>query len=228
VWHARSGADPDIASQLRELRPDLMCIAGYPWILPIDLLTVPPLGTINLHPALLPRHRGLLPLFWIYYRDDRTTGVTVHRATAEADAGGILGQVSFPLERGFPVEELNRLNGRRAAEVLGPVLRNLAVGRAEARPQDDAVATAAPRVRPGTPMVAFESWDVERVWHFLAGLFPRFEEPLTGEDGAPIRYAAVRGYRREAHGRPPGTVGQAAGGYDLYCLGGSVHLAAGA
>ncbi len=227
VWRARSGGDPDIQARLRVLQPDLICIAGYPWILPDDILTLPALGAINVHAALLPRHRGPLPLFWTYFHDDRRTGVTVHRATAEADAGDILGQISYPLDRGFPVEELNRLNGPRAAEVLGPVLRQLADGHAAARRQDEALATVAPRIRQGAPMVAFDSWDVERVWHFLAGLFPRFQEPLTGEDGVAIRYGAVQGYRRVAHGRTPGTVGVASGHYELYCHGGAVQLSAG-
>jgi methionyl-tRNA formyltransferase len=226
IWEARSGADPEIADRLHALRPDLICIAGYPWILPPEFLTGPPLGAINLHAALLPRHRGPLPLFWIYYHDDRETGVTAHCATPEADAGPILGQASFPLERGFPVDQLNRLNGGHGADLLRGVLRDLAAGRAAPRPQDEALVTLAPRVRPGTAMVDFHGWDVERVWHFMAGLFPRFREPLTVEDGTPAHYRGVRGYWRESHRHPPGTVLPSAEGWNLYCLGGHIQLAA--
>lgn len=228
VWQARSGSDPDIADRLRALRPDLICIAGYPWIVPTEILAEAPLGAINVHAALLPRHRGSLPLFWIYYRDDRRTGVTVHRAVAKADAGDILGQVSFPLERGFPVDRLNRLNGECGAGLLSAVLRDLAAGRATGRPQDEALATPAPRIRPGSAMIDFDAWDVERAWHFMAGLFPRFREPLLTEEGTPLQYGGVRGFLRESHRRPPGTVLRGSGGYDLYCHGGRVRLAAGA
>jgi len=227
VWEARSGTDPDIAERLHALQPDLICIAGYPWILTPEVLAGPSLGAVNLHAALLPRHRGPLPLFWIYYHDDRETGVTVHRAIAEADAGEILGQVSFSLQRGFPVDQLNSMNGTRGAQLLGVVLRDLAAGRTAPRPQDEALVTRAPMVRPGTAMIDFATWDVERVWHFTAGLFPRFMEPLTLHDGTPIRYGAVRGYLREPHEYQPGTVLRAPGGYDLYCHGGRVQLAAG-
>ena len=227
IWEARSGADPEIADRLHTLRPDLLCIAGYPWILPPEFLAGPPLGAINLHAALLPRHRGPLPLFWIYYHDDRETGVTVHCATPAADAGAILGQASFPLERGFPVDQLNRLNGERGAELLRDVLRQLVAGRATPRPQDEALVTQAPRVQPGATMVDFPTWDVERVWHFMSGLFPRFREPLTMLDGTPMQYGAVRGYLRETHRHTPGRVLPVSGGYDLYCLGGRVRLAEG-
>jgi hypothetical protein len=77
-------------------------------------------------------------------------------------------------------------------------------------------------------MVDFAAWDVERVWHFLAGLYPRFQEPLVTEDGTPVRYGGVRGYLREQHHHPPGTVRREAGDWDLYCNGGRVQLAAAA
>ncbi|TFH67016.1 MAG: hypothetical protein E4G90_00525 [Gemmatimonadales bacterium] len=227
AWEARSGRDAGIVARLQALRPDLLCIAGYPWILSAGTLTIAPLGAINVHAALLPRHRGPLPLFWIYYHNDRQTGVTVHRAIVEADAGDILGQVSFPLPRGLPVEELNRINGEYAARALGPVLRDLDAGRAVARPQDETLATLAPRIRPGTPMIEFASWDVERVWHFMAGLYPRFVEPLSLEDGVSVRYRGIHGYERTPHRLAPGTVRRVAGGADLYCLGGRVRLAVG-
>ena len=228
IWAARSGADSDIASRLAALRPDLICIAGYPWILPQDTLGAAPLGAINLHAALLPRHRGLLPLFWIYYRDDRETGVTVHRATAAPDSGEILGQASFALERGLSVDQLNLRNGEKGSELMGAVLGDLATGCSSPRPQDESLVTPAPWVRPGTAMVDFAAWDVERVWHFLAGLYPRFQEPLVAADGTPVRYGGVKGYFREARLHPPGTVLQSSGGWELYCNGGRVQLAAAA
>jgi len=225
IWEARSGDDPEIAGRVCAARPDLICIAGYPWLLRGEVVTAAAHGAVNLHPALLPRHRGLLPLFWIYYHNDRETGVTLHRAIAEADAGDILGQVSFPLERGFPVDRLNRLNAERGAELLEVVLRDLAAGRAKGRPQDEALVTQAPRIRPGTAMIDFPVWDVERVWHFMTGLLPRFREPLLTEEGAPLLYGGVRGYVRESHHHPPGTVIRRSDGYDLYCHGGRVRLA---
>lgn len=228
VWEARSAGDPEIAARLDSLRADIICLAGFPWILPAATLAQAPLGAINLHAALLPRHRGPLPLFWIYYHDDRDSGVTVHRAVAEADAGEILGQASFPLERGFPVEQLNRRNGKEGAGLLQTVLGELAAGKVVGQPQDERLVTLAPMVRPGAAMVDFAAWDVERVWHFLAGLFPRFREPLLTAEGAPLRYGAVLGHDREAHNHPPGTVTRAARGYSLYCRGGRVHLAGGA
>ena len=73
-------------------------------------------------------------------------------------------------------------------------------------------------------MVDFATWDVERVWHFLAGLLPFFREPLSSSGGTSISYDGVRGYVRESHNQPSGTLVRSGKGYDLYCRGGRVQL----
>jgi methionyl-tRNA formyltransferase len=224
VWETRSGHDPEIATRIAAARADLVCIAGFPWLLDLELLAIPTGGAVNVHAALLPRHRGPLPLFWIYYHDDRETGVTVHRVTQEADAGEILGQLGFPLPRGFPVERLNRLNAERGAGLIRRTLAELASGRGASRPQDETRVTLAPMVRAGDRMIDFERWGAERVWHFCAGLFPRFVEPLALEDGRPLRYGAVLGYDEGAPRHPAGRVTRALYGYDLHCRDGRVRL----
>ena len=223
VWEARGGDDPAVVAHIRAARPDLVCVAGYPWLLRGELLDRPPAPMLNVHTALLPRHRGVLPLFWIYHADDRETGVTVHAITARADTGDILGQTRYPLPRGHAVDALNRTNAEEGARLLLRITRDVAAGTTHPEPQDDTRATAAPRVAPGAPMVAFAEWDVERVWHFLAGLYPRFVEPLALVDGTPVRYRGVLDHARGAAERP-GTVTVARHGFDLHCLGGTVRL----
>ena len=111
-------SDPTLRVLLEEARPDLLCVASFPWLLAPALLAIPRLGAVNVHTALLPRHRGPLPLFWIYHADDRETGVTVHWMIEQADAGAIIRQSAFPLPRGLPVDELNRQNARAAGPLL--------------------------------------------------------------------------------------------------------------
>lgn len=226
LWETRTARDPGITARLTAAKPEIICIAGFPWLLGPEVLAIPPAGALNAHAALLPRHRGPLPLFWIYYHDDRETGVTVHQVDERADAGHILAQSSFRLPRGFPVEELNRLNAVLGATLLREALGDFASGRALAKPQDEARATLAPMVRPGVPMVDFDRWEVERVWHFCAGLHPRFLEPLTLGDGTSAAYRGVLDYQEGTEVEPPGTVTPARHGFDLHCRGGRVRLRA--
>jgi methionyl-tRNA formyltransferase len=215
-----------LGERLRNLRPDLICIAIFPRILPPDLTEIAALGAINAHPSLLPRHRGPLPLFWTYRCDDRITGVTVHHANERFDAGDVILQDRFELPRGYPVAELDREVALRAGPLLRAAVEQLRRGCAPRVPQDESRATYAPIPRPRTPMVAFDQWDVERVWHFLAALCPQYREPLADEAGHDVLYDRVIGYRRQAPRLAPGRVERCEGGWMLHCRDGVLRLGA--
>jgi methionyl-tRNA formyltransferase len=225
VIGATAGVDTALAERLRALRPDLICIALYPRLVPAEVAAIANLGAINAHPSLLPRHRGPLPLFWTYHADDRHAGVTVHHASDRFDAGDIIVQEAFGLPRAHPVAELDREVAVRAARLLRAAADALARGTARRTPQDDAVATSAPLLRPGEPMIPFDDWDVERVWHFLAGLCPPYREPLRDDDGREVPYRQVTGYRRTSPGMAPGRLERGARSWTLHCRGGLVELA---
>lgn len=219
----RSGSDPRVVEALGRLAPDLLCIASFPWVLHEELLRIARLGVLNVHPSLLPRHRGADPLFWTYYHDDRQAGVSVHLATPQVDAGPVVIQEALPLPRGYPVRRLYLDAARHAAALCVEAVTRVTSG-APLQPQDERAATRAPRVVPGTPMVDFAGWDVERVWHFLSGLYPRFREPLRDERGKRAEYRAVSGFERAAGGPAPGTLERCEGGWWLACRGGRVRL----
>ena len=88
----------DVAPLLRGLELDVVLCWGFGWKLPQEALDVPRLGSVNNHPALLPRHRGPYPLAWAFREGDQALGSTWHRMDAEFDTGPILAQSSVPLE----------------------------------------------------------------------------------------------------------------------------------
>src|SRR5262245_30500751 len=133
-WEARP-RDPELAARLAALAPDVLCVAGYSWLLPRAVFTIPPLGAINLHSSLLPRHRGPAPQFWIYHQDDRETGVTVHYVDDGADTGDILAQDAFPLPRGLPVSQLRSQCAERGAALMVDCLQAIEERRVAVRHQ---------------------------------------------------------------------------------------------
>jgi methionyl-tRNA formyltransferase len=82
---------------LHAYEPDLTVCWGFPWKLPQGALDVARLGSINQHPALLPRHRGPIPFAWTLRSGDTDWGFTWHRMDAELDTGNILAQGSTPV-----------------------------------------------------------------------------------------------------------------------------------
>jgi methionyl-tRNA formyltransferase len=88
----------DIAPLFRGLDLDVVLCWGFGWKLPQEALDVPRLGSVNNHPAFLPRHRGPYPLAWTFREGDAEFGATWHRMDAEYDTGPILAQSRVPLE----------------------------------------------------------------------------------------------------------------------------------
>jgi methionyl-tRNA formyltransferase len=118
-----------VAPLLRGLEPDLTLCWGFPWKLPDAALSVARLGSINLHPALLPRHRGPVPLAWTLREGDASFGVTWHRMDAELDTGAILAQTSVPVEDDdCTIDSIAPKLSRAALELLPHVLARVAAG----------------------------------------------------------------------------------------------------
>src|SRR6185503_3226832 len=85
IVEASNGEASRMSEGLRARRPDVLCMVIYPHRLPREVIEIAPLGAINAHPSLLPRHRGPLPIFWTYHADDRYAGVTIHHASERLD-----------------------------------------------------------------------------------------------------------------------------------------------
>ena len=103
---------------LRELKPDLIYVTGFPWRLPADLLALPRLGSINTHPAALPKYRGPNPVFWPIMNGDTEIGMTIHRMDPDFDTGPILAQATMPIDPDWYIEDV----GQHIAELARLVI----------------------------------------------------------------------------------------------------------
>lgn len=140
--------DPGFLAALAELRPDVVVTAAFGRVVPPEVLALAPRGAYNLHPSLLPRHRGPAPVHRALLAGEERTGVTVIHMSEEVDAGDIVLQQEVPI---LPEDDRGRLEERLAragAEVLLRALRLVATGEVPRRPQDPAAATYAPALRP--------------------------------------------------------------------------------
>lgn len=84
---------------LEALKPDVFVSIACPQILRQKTLAIPSICSLNLHSALLPMNRGMLPTFWSLLHEPPRAGVTLHVMTEELDAGEILLQVEIPVSR---------------------------------------------------------------------------------------------------------------------------------
>jgi len=117
-----------VAPLLASVEPDLVVCMGFPWKVPADALAVPPLGWLNCHPSLLPRHRGPVPVAWAIRNGEAEIGLTVHRMDAELDTGPILSQRAIPLAEYVEPELFYPAMDGAVFEVFTEALRKLATG----------------------------------------------------------------------------------------------------
>lgn len=126
---------------LKRHKADLYCVAFFNQLLRPNILALPRLGTINLHPSLLPLYRGPSPLFWVFRDAVRETGLTLHRVSEREDDGDIVEQVRLPLPDGTRGHDLLHTMSLMAADMLVRNVWALFRGEATPTPQDNARAT---------------------------------------------------------------------------------------
>ena len=80
----------EFINQMKELKPDVMCVVAYGKILPKEILDIPTKGAINVHGSLLPKYRGAAPIQWAVLNGDKTTGITTMYMDEGMDTGDMI------------------------------------------------------------------------------------------------------------------------------------------
>lgn len=162
--------DPQFISELKSLRPDLIVVVAFR-ILPPDAYSLAPLGAFNLHASLLPKYRGAAPINWAILRGEKETGVTTFFLKEAVDTGSILLQARVKIGPDETAGELHDKLAEVGAEIVLQSVRLIELGKAQARPQNDALATAAPKLFKEDCRI---NWNRPRseVHDFVRGLSP--------------------------------------------------------
>jgi methionyl-tRNA formyltransferase len=105
--------------------PDLAILYKVPFLLPEDVIYMPAMGMINIHPSLLPKYRGLNPWREILANGETESGITIHRVDKYADHGEILAKGSFHIELHNNLSELMTKAEQLSWELLQVTLSQL-------------------------------------------------------------------------------------------------------
>jgi methionyl-tRNA formyltransferase len=116
---------------LQAARPDVVLSFHFDQIFTLETLALAPLGAVNIHPSLLPRHRGPIPAFWALQEGPGATGISIHRIAARIDTGDVLAQRAHPLPPGVSASTAARLLHESALPMIGDALRVLTEGKTE-------------------------------------------------------------------------------------------------
>lgn len=138
--------DEEALAALRSLQPDVIVVVAFGQLLPPTVLQLPPLGCVNVHASLLPKYRGAAPIQAAIAAGETVTGVTTMYMDEGMDTGDIILQRKVPIEPADDAGTLHDKLSRAGAELLVETLRRIEAGDAPRWPQDDALATYAPKV----------------------------------------------------------------------------------
>ncbi len=127
--------------KLAALDPSVVIVAAYGRLLPPAVLGIPAHGCLNLHPSLLPRHRGPSPAAAAILEGDEVTGVSLMLLDEGMDTGPIIASSAVELQGNERAGELTDRLFNQGGELLSDCLEPWVRGELEARPQDDAQAT---------------------------------------------------------------------------------------
>lgn len=128
------------------LEPDLIVTMAYGQILPREILQLPKVACLNIHPSLLPRHRGAAPIHATLLCGDTETGVTIIYMSSELDSGDILLKEALTITYRETNGHLQERLSKMAPHTLVRALHLLESGAATRLPQDSTLATYSHRL----------------------------------------------------------------------------------
>ena len=221
------------AKTLRAWAPELQVVVAFR-MLPESVWALPPLGTVNVHGSLLPAYRGAAPIHWAVINGERETGVTVFFLRHAIDTGNVLLQARTDIGPSESTGEVYERLMRLGAATLVEAVVLIAAGQVTGRPQDEALASHAPKLTRDNTRIHWD-WDGRTVVNFVRGLQP-YPAAYTEHEGKEVKLIratplALTDIDHAYHLRLPSVVGAfdklPAGAFAFEPLGGGVVARAG-
>lgn len=208
VLQPAGARSPEFLEQINAIAPDVAVVVAYGSILPKAVLDAVPNGFVNVHFSLLPEYRGAAPVQRAVMDGKKTTGVSIMVLTEGMDEGPVVATVATEID---PSETSGALGERLAgigATLLSETLTGYVKGAIEPVPQDDSLATYAPKI---TSDEARIDW---------ARSAPEINDLVRGLNPAPGAWSTFRSTRIKVHATSPVTdadlgPGEIGGGAEL-------------
>ena len=147
IYQPKKVRHQDFIRELKRLQPSAIVVAAFGQILPKSVLELPPCGTINVHPSLLPKYRGAAPIQWALINGETETGITIMLLDEGEDTGDIILQKRVEIDTDDTAATLSERLARLAAPLLIQALESAPADAPPPHtPQNHALATHAPQL----------------------------------------------------------------------------------
>ena len=147
--------NPATVAELASFKPDVLLVAAYGLILPKEVLAIPTRLPINVHASLLPKYRGAAPIQRAIMDGEVVTGVTIMHMEEGLDTGPILLQQALGIDINDTAGSLHKELAAAGAELLVRTLKRMKLGKVSSIPQDESMATHAPKLTKADGLLNF-------------------------------------------------------------------------
>jgi methionyl-tRNA formyltransferase len=179
----------EFEQELRKLDADIFLVFAYK-ILPAKLLSIPKIGSFNIHPSLLPKYRGAAPINHTIINGDKETGITTFLMEESVDAGGILIQEKFNLIDDLTAGDLQNIIMQKAPQIAIKTIEKLISGDKSIILQDSSLVSKAPKIFRENCELNFNN-TAKNVKNFINGVSP---EPAAWKiwDGKNVKFLRAK------------------------------------
>ncbi len=146
--------------EIEVLSPDILVVVSYGQLVPKDILEIPKIGCLNVHPSLLPKYRGAAPIQRAIMNGERLTGVTIIWMNERLDAGDIFLQREVPIKDDETYGELHERLSQISAEMMEEAVERVKNNEIIKIPQDESLSTYA---KPISKEETFIDWNEDAV-----------------------------------------------------------------
>lgn len=217
-------ADREYADALRSMRPDIILVVGWYYILPRSLRELAPLGAAGLHASLLPKYRGGAPLVWATINGEAETGVTFFHFADGVDDGDIIAQARFNIHFEDDIASLIGKASHASIKLLSEYVPMLGAGTAPRIQQDHTRATSVPQRKPEDGAINWQQLAAAQTYNWVRAQTRPYPGAFTflGAEKVTI-WKSAPATISSAHDFAPGTIVlDSADGFKVICADG--HL----
>ncbi len=161
----------EFLDEIKNLKPDVICVVAYGKILPKELLDIPRLGCINVHGSLLPQYRGAAPIQWAVLNGDKETGITTMYMDVGMDTGDMVLKEKVEIGENETTGELWDRLSKIGANLLVKTLKQIEDGTAPREKQGENF-TLAPMLSKEMAKINWDEMDAIKIKNLVRGLNP--------------------------------------------------------
>ncbi len=171
VFQPEDTKEPHFRETLSSLNPDLGILIAFGSILNREIIALPKMGIINLHPSLLPEYRGSAPIPRAIIKGEEETGNTIIKINEGIDSGAIIIQERVKIKPEDTAGSLSERMAREGAFLLLEAISLFKEGRAELKTQDEKKATFAPKLKKSDGLIDWKK-EADEIYNLVRGLSP--------------------------------------------------------